>query len=252
MPAGHMAAYVNPSARLPVGFKHEFGGCGNRVTSLGGRARSIFHFTQQLVESSARCPSARLGRGTSQVRAVSLLVGLFHLPGRHSFARFMVCARQLALVATGAVSGLRCVWSFGVSRSLAITSPALAHRIDLHPSTATSRWSPVVSHFFDGTRPVALVGTRCSYRKRLPLSSAGTEWNVLSSSHAGRPSFTRHISSTRARSSPVRPLLVSRSRDLPSSVGGLFCLCSVLGPMRSLRACRPAARAFSIRSPRAR
>jgi hypothetical protein len=57
MPAGHMAACVNPPACAPVGFKHEFGGCGNRVTSLGGRARSIVHFTQQLV---GRLPVARL------------------------------------------------------------------------------------------------------------------------------------------------------------------------------------------------
>jgi hypothetical protein len=144
-------------------------------------------------------------------------------------------------------SALRLV--VGVSRSLATTSPVQTRRRGLHPFTRMSRWSPVVSHFLDGTRPVALVGTRCSYRKRLPLPSAGTEWNVLSSCRAGRPSFTRHISSTRARSSPVRPLLVSRSRDLPSSIGGLFCLCSVLGPMRSLRARCPVARAFSIRSP---
>jgi hypothetical protein len=39
MPAGHMAACVNPSVCLPVGFKHEFGGCGNRVNGLGRRAR---------------------------------------------------------------------------------------------------------------------------------------------------------------------------------------------------------------------
>jgi hypothetical protein len=134
MPAGHMAARVNPSVRLPVGFKHEFGGCGNRATSLGGRARSIFHFTHQLVGSSARCPSARLGRGASQVRALSLLVGSSRRAGRHSFARFTVCARQHSVVAARAGSGLRCVRPFGVSRSLAITSSVPAHRSDLHPS----------------------------------------------------------------------------------------------------------------------
>jgi hypothetical protein len=79
----------------------------------------------------------------------------------------------------------------------------------------TSRCSSVVSHFFDGTRPVTLVATRCSYRNRLPLPSAGTEWSVHSSSRAGRPSFTRHISSTRARSS-VRPVVARHSSQRPA------------------------------------
>jgi hypothetical protein len=188
MPAGHMAACVNLPVCLPVGFKHEFGGCGNRAASPGGRDRSIFHFTQQLVGSSARCPSARLCRGASQVRAVSLLVGSSRRAGRRSFARFTMCARLLAMVAARAVSGLRCVRSFGVSRSFALTSSVPSHRTDLHPSPATSRWSSVVSHFFDGARPVALVGARRSYRMRLPLPSAGTEWNVLSFGRPGRRS----------------------------------------------------------------
>jgi hypothetical protein len=80
---------------------------------------------------------------------------------------------------------------------------------------ATSRWSSVVSHFFDRTRPVALVATRFSHRKRLPLSSEGTDWSVRSSYRAGRRPFTRHISSTRARSS-VRPVVARHPSQRPA------------------------------------
>jgi hypothetical protein len=93
MPEGHMASRTNLPVGKPVVFKHEFGGCGNRVQRLGGRARSIFHFTQQLVGTSTRCSSARFSRGSSQVRAMSSPVASFRRAGRHPFARFTVCGR---------------------------------------------------------------------------------------------------------------------------------------------------------------
>jgi hypothetical protein len=123
-------------------------------------------------------------------------------------------------------------------------------RRGLHPFTRMSRWSPVVSHFFDLARPVAQVGRRCSYRRRLPLSSAGTDWSVPSSCRAGRCSFTRYSSSTRARSS-VRPLGARYSFQRPAVERHCLDLRrSLLGPVRCLRARRLASRAFSIRSPR--
>jgi hypothetical protein len=82
------------------------------------------HVARLLVLVGARLRSAHLG----------LLVGSSRRAGRHSFARFTVCARQHSVVAARAGSGLRCVRPFGVSRSLAITSSVPAHRSDLHPS----------------------------------------------------------------------------------------------------------------------
>jgi hypothetical protein len=198
-------------------FKHEFGGCGNRATRLGGRARSTFHFTQQFAGSSTRYPSARLGRGLFQLRAASLLVG--------SFGRVVVT--RLPVSRCAVVYRDRRGWFLSPVCAASARPSSFVHSRSRHPfkrvggtftcPPVTSRWSPVDSHFFDLARPVALVATvsrTASVRLCLPRGQTGA--------------FCRPVALVVARSlvtSPqlerarrfVRSLLVTRPRDLLSN-----------------------------------
>jgi hypothetical protein len=113
-------------------------------------------------------------------------------PWSSTVRRFEVCGRLRVIVVAGSCgrSALRLVARRLSSNRMCVTRSNAAE--DLHPSTIMSRWPSVDSHFFDLARPVALVASRCSYRKRLPRPSAGTVWSALSSSRAGRRPFTRY------------------------------------------------------------
>jgi hypothetical protein len=131
--------------------------------------------------------------------------------------------------------------------------PRSSGRTDLHPSHRQRRAGrPALVISSTVTRPVALVAARCAYRKRLPLTSAGTDWSVLSSvARVAVRSLVTSAPRKLARRS-VRSWLVTRSRDLLSNGVVPIGVFSQFEPMRSLRARRLASRAFSFRSPRAR
>jgi hypothetical protein len=219
--------------------------------SLGGRARPKVHFMQQLLGSFARCRllvllGARLKPAQlacSLVRLV-LLVATRLLVSRCA----LVCSQWSRLVLSRV-----CVASARAAFLVHSRSRHPFTRIGLTftrpPQRRVGRRSLVIS----STGPVqsrwsALVARTASVCLCLPRGQNGTSCRPVALV-AARKLVTSP--QPRACSSLVRLLLVSRSRDLLSSVGGLVLRLLVTGPIRSLRGPSPASRAFCIRSPRA-